>query len=185
MNILPLALSNSIVRCGVSIAMQLVLVDDQALQSNRTTSVCLVSAHSNLSTESVSESICKPGASIPVDSSGINSSHESLGLSLILGQDGVCVFRSMLIDMLDRLFDRFHRFDSDDEIQEFRVIVVLIAGLNFVTMVGTLEGSEGFLVAFESDTMIDKSFGKLLEKVSVEMRRVHKKSLGRVARCWV
>lgn len=104
--ILPLTLARAVVRSGLVVSTDLVLVDGQTFQANRSTGVNLVGADSDLSTETIAHAICETSRGIPVYACGVDFAHEALSFSRIGRHNAVGVARGVVIDVVNCVLKR-------------------------------------------------------------------------------
>lgn len=153
-----LALSVSILSCRLVVTPDLVLVDGQTLEADRTTRVNLVGADTDLGTETVAHAISETRRSVPVDTSGIDGVHEVLSLLLIRSHDAVSVAGAVCVDVLNSLLSRSNSLDRYRE-RQMLSIVVLGANVDDLGEVQVSDSSLGGAIHAQLNTLVRQRLG--------------------------
>lgn len=88
----PSTTSTEVVANDLAGASHLVVIADETLESDRATAVDLVGGDTDLCTEAVSEAVCEPCGTVPVDAGGVDALEEDVCGFWVFCDNGVCVF---------------------------------------------------------------------------------------------
>ena len=110
--------SSEIVAHNLAGASHLVVVTDQAFETDWTTTVYFVCRDADLCTETVSETVCESGGAVPVDAGRVYSLQEDVCGFIVFCYDGVCVFGRMGVDVKDSILDVVNGLDCNVEGEE-------------------------------------------------------------------
>lgn len=126
------ATSSEVVTDDLSGTPHLVVVADQAFETDGTTAVYFVCGDADLCTETVSETVCKPCGAVPVDARGIYSLQKNVCSLVVFCYDGVRVFGRVSIDMEDSVLYVFDGFDCYVEREELLAEVIFRSRGNLI-----------------------------------------------------
>lgn len=124
--------TSTIISRRLHVPPDLVLVNGQALEPDRPARVDLVRADAHLRAKAVAHPVRHPRAGVPVHASAVDAAHEALGQMLAARQYHVRMVGSVCVDVRNghlervrRAWLRGHGLDGQDQIEEFRVEVVV------------------------------------------------------------
>ena len=108
------------------------MVAGEFAQAHGAAGVEFVGGDADLGAEAEFAAVGEAVGDIVENAGGVDRAQEAFGGGLVFGDDGVGVMRAVGVDVIDRLIDRVHDFDRKDEVEVFRV-PVLIGGGDAIT----------------------------------------------------
>lgn len=179
MLVLPLPLPAPKLGAGVALAPQLVLVDHEPVEPDRTPRVNLVGADADLRAEAVAHAVGEARRRVPVRAGAVHGRHEPLGLVGVRREDGLGVVRAVRVDVQNGIIERLNDLDGERQGQELGVKVLGPRVLDVGAEVG--DGLLGGRVALEDDALLDEGGGRLGED-GADDGLVHEERLETVTR---
>ena len=155
----PLALSLTIDRTNMSLPPNLVLVNHQPFQTDRTARVDLVGTDTDLGAETITHAVREASRRVPVRAGSVHGRHEALGLVLVGSQDRLGVVRAVRVDVVDGGRQVGDGLDGEGEGEEFGVVVGVNGVDNGDVARGRRKGGLGDGVATELDALGGQSGG--------------------------
>src|SRR5438094_9960918 len=95
---------------------ELLFINQQALQAYRAACVRLVGAAADSSAEAVSKTVRKTSGSVPENSGRIHFVQKSPRIRLVFRHDAVGVSGSVLMNMIDRIFETVNGLHIHDQV---------------------------------------------------------------------
>src|SRR5436190_693600 len=97
---------------------ELILVDHQSVDADRSARMRSIRADSHLRAEAVSESVGEMRRRIPVDAGRVDLVEEALRARRIFGHDGIRVRRTVASDVFDGVVEVFNRAYRKNQVEE-------------------------------------------------------------------